>query len=64
MNRIQYQIYLTLKVATCTKKFSKAVNSNNLALFVEFCDEKFFTNAKKCSIINIDFNQMHESALI
>ena len=45
-------------------KVSKAVNSNNLALFVEFCDEKFFTNAKKCSIINIDFNQMHESALI
>lgn len=30
---------------------------------VKSCDEKCFTNQEKCSIINIVFNQMHESAL-
>lgn len=32
--------------------------------FVEFCDEKFFTNVKKCSIINLVLNLIHESVFI
>lgn len=52
-------IYVNIKIKNLIRKNS--VFSNNKQAFVEFCDEKYFTNSKKGSILNIDFNQIHES---